>query len=71
MFRKAASLIALIALMTWITGRAPLAYSAGFRDHPLFRRPNGYEIADYAVSEGALNILGHPAFLIAKITEIT
>ena len=68
------SLIFFIFFIFFITGCASssLAYDTlGSQDHPLFRRPKGYDIADYTVSEGVLTVLGHPAFLSGKITEIT
>jgi outer membrane protein OmpA-like peptidoglycan-associated protein len=68
MFRKVVLLIA--AMIGWAS--SSFAYDTwGSRDHPLFRRPYGYDIADYVVSDGVLKILGNSAFLSGKMTEIT
>ncbi|MDR1376815.1 MAG: hypothetical protein LBJ22_04830 [Synergistaceae bacterium] len=68
MFRKVALLTAVIV---WYAPSCFAYDTWGSRDHPLFRRPRGYDIADYAVSDGVLTIVGHPAFLSGKMTEIT
>jgi hypothetical protein len=68
MFRKVALLT--VALMGCVS--SSFAYDTwGSRDHPLFRRPYGYDIADYEVSRGVLTVVGHPGFLSGKMTEIT
>jgi outer membrane protein OmpA-like peptidoglycan-associated protein len=68
MFRKVALLIAVMIGCA----SSSFAYDTwGSRDHPLFRRPYGYDIADYVVSDGVLAIVGQPVFLSGKMTEIT
>jgi hypothetical protein len=66
MFRK----VALLAAMVWCASPSFAYDTWGSRDHPLFRRPYGYDIADYVVSDGVLRIFGNPAFLSGKMTEI-
>ncbi|MDR2180793.1 MAG: hypothetical protein LBP21_10830 [Synergistaceae bacterium] len=70
MFRKAALLAAAAVWVVW-RASSSFAYDTwGSRDHPLFRRPQGYNIADYVVSDGVLTVAGHSAFLSGKMTEI-
>ncbi|MDR1622869.1 MAG: hypothetical protein LBS00_10890 [Synergistaceae bacterium] len=68
MFRK----VALLTIVMVLCVSSGSAYDTwGSRDHPLFHRPSGYDIAGYEVSDGVLTISGHSAFLSGKMTEIT
>jgi outer membrane protein OmpA-like peptidoglycan-associated protein len=70
MFRKV--VLSIAAMIMIGCASSSFAYDTwGSRDHPLFRRPYGYDIADYVVRDGVLRIAGNPAFLSGKVTEIT
>ncbi|MDR1977628.1 MAG: hypothetical protein LBQ42_02730 [Synergistaceae bacterium] len=67
MFRR----VALLTFAVVWCASSGFAYDTwGSRDHPLFPRPYGYDIADYAERDDSLRILGHPAFMRGKMTEI-
>jgi hypothetical protein len=68
MFRK---VVLLTVVMMWCVSSSFAYDTWGSQDHPLFRRPWGYDIADYVVKDGVLTIFGNPAFLSGKMTEIT
>ncbi|GHV44652.1 hypothetical protein FACS1894204_02130 [Synergistales bacterium] len=71
--RKTVLMISLVVLSLFaLCGNANAVSTAGARDHPLFKRPNGYRIVDYFSGDRAVTVSveDRDVTLSGRLTEI-